>query len=64
MWLATLQFERKLQKCIGIWITIFKISFGEVYPWIYGQKSRFTAPLVHCCKTKFPTLYPMIYLPK
>ena len=34
--LATLQFERKLQKCIKIGKTIFKIGFGEVYRWIYG----------------------------
>ena len=42
MRLATLQFELKLQKCIRMGITIFKISFGEVYRRIYVRKSRFT----------------------
>ena len=27
------------------------------------RKSRFTAPLTRRCKTKFPTVYPTIYLP-
>ena len=31
---------------------------------IYSQKSHFAAPLMHCCKTKFLTVYPTIYLPK
>ena len=45
-------------------ITIFKISFEEVYRLIYGRKSHFTAPLARRRKTKFPTVYPTIYLPK
>ena len=44
MGLAMLQFERKLQKCIGMGIIIFKISFGEVY----RQISHFMAPLARC----------------
>ena len=49
---------------IRMGITIFKISFGEVYRRIYVRKSRFTAPLTRRRKTKFPTVYPTIYLPK
>ena len=64
MQLAMLQFERKLQKCIRMGITIFIITFREVYRRIYGRKSRFTAPLVCHSKTKFPTVYQTIYLPK
>ena len=64
MRLATLKFEVKLQKCFRIEIIIFKISFREVYRRIYVRKSHFTAPLVRHRKTKFPTVYPRIYLPK
>ena len=35
MGLATLQFERKLQKCIRMGIPYSKSSFGEVFYWIY-----------------------------
>ena len=52
MWLATLQIELELQKYNHI-----KISFGEVYRRIFVQKSRFTAQLAHCSKTKFPMVY-------
>ena len=45
-------------------IAIFIISFWEVYRRINGRKSRFTAPLARRHKTKFPTVYPTIYLPK
>ena len=38
-------------------ITIFKISFGEVYHRIYGQKSHFTAQIALHRKTKFWTVY-------
>ena len=41
-----------------------KFSFREVYRRIYLQKSRFMAPLTRRRKTKFPTIYPTIYLPK
>ena len=41
-----------------------KFSFGEVYRRIYVRKSRFTSPLTRRRKTKFPTVYPTIYLPK
>ena len=41
-----------------------KFSFGEVYRRIYVRKSRFTALLTRRRKTKFPTVYPTIYLPK
>ena len=60
--LARLQFETKLQKCIRMRITIFKI-----YIWggiLSVLKSHFTAPLLCCRNTKFPTVYPTIYLPK
>ena len=65
MRLATLQFETKLQKCIRMGITVFKLSFGAVYRRIYVRKSRFTAPLARRRKTaKFPTVCLTIYLPK
>ena len=47
-----------------------KFSFGEVYCRIYGWKFSFTAmrkfsfTATRCRKTKFPTVYPTIYLPK
>ena len=53
MRLATLQFEKKQPNGIIMGITIFKISFGEVYRRIYVQKSRFTAPLVRRRKLNF-----------
>ena len=56
--------ERKLQKCIIVGMTIFKVSFGEVYRRIYGPKWLFTGSLASRRKTKFPTLYPTIYVPK
>ena len=37
---------------------------GGVYRRIYVRKSCFTAALTRRCKTKFPTVYPTIYLPK
>ena len=64
MRLAMVQFETKLQKCIRMGITIFNFAFGEVYRRIYIRKSHFTAPLARRRKTKFPTVYPKIYLPK
>ena len=45
-------------------ITIFKIFKWGVYRRINVRKSRFTAPLMRCRKTEFPTVYPTIYLPK
>ena len=35
----------KVNKYIRMWITIFKLSFGEVYHRIYDRKSCFTAML-------------------
>ena len=35
-----------------------------IYYRIYGGKSRLTAPLTCPRKTKFPIVYPMIFLPK
>ena len=35
-----------------------------MYCQIYVRKSSFTAQLTRRCKTKFPTIYPTIYLPK
>ena len=45
-------------------ITIFKFFIWEVFRRIYVRKSRFTAQLACCLKTKFPIVYPTIYLPK
>ena len=64
MLLATLQLETKLQNCIRMGITIFKTLSGEVYGLLYVRKSHFTVLLTSHCKTKFPTVCPMIYLPK
>ena len=41
-----------------------EFSFVEVYHQIYVRKSCFMALLARRCKTKFPTLYLTIYLPK
>ena len=41
-----------------------KFSFGEVYRLIYALESHFMAPLPHHRKTKYPTVYLTIYLPK
>ena len=61
----TLKFEAKLQNPFRIGSTIFNFFlFGEVYRWIHGQKSCFTAPLVWLCKTKFRPCFLMIYLPR
>ena len=35
----------KCSKCIRMWITYSKCSFGEVYLRIFDEKSCFTAPL-------------------
>ena len=65
MRLATLYFELKLLKCIRMGITIFNnFILGGISSDICVRKSRFTAPLARRRKTKFPTLYPTIYLPK
>ena len=61
---AALQFELKLQKCIRIGIIIFKIFIGKIDRRTYVRKSRFTAPLACHRNTKFPTVYPTIYLPR
>ena len=50
IWLKIL-FSFQLKKYIRMGITILKPSFGEVYHWIYGQKSCFTAPLMRHGKT-------------
>ena len=48
MWLAMLQFETKLQKCMRSGITIFKILIGGggggggVYRWIYTAQLKFS----------------------
>ena len=63
MRLATLQFERKLQKCIRMGINIFKISFGEVYRRIYIPKSSFTAPLAGHVKCDFRPYIPQYTSP-
>ena len=41
-----------------------KFSFAEVYRRVYSQKFRFKATCEHSRKTWFPSIYPMIYLPK
>ena len=56
--------SKKCYVCIRMGITVFKMFIGEVYRRIYVRKSRFTAPLTRRRKTKFPTVYPTIYLPK
>ena len=54
--LATLQFETKLQKCIRMGITIFKIFiWGGILSDIQSEIT-FTALLAHCSKTKFQTI--------
>ena len=57
MWITLLQFEKRLQKCIRMWIANSKFSFGEVYLRVQDRKSRFTAQLTRQPKTKFPTIY-------
>ena len=42
---------------------MLKCSFREVYRLIYMRKSSFMALLVRHRITKFPTVYPTIYLP-
>ena len=56
---AALQFEAKLQKCIRMGIIIFKLFIGGG-----GISSDIRSNIVFYGKTKFPTVYPMIYLPK
>ena len=61
--LGTLQFETKLQTCIRIGTTIFKIFTGggilsDIY--MYGRKSPSAAALVHHPKPKFLTVYQRI----
>ena len=41
-----------------------KVSFGQVYRRIYGRKFGFTATRKRSRKTRFPNVYPSIYLPK
>ena len=51
-------------KCIriGIIIYIMFIAGGIETIKIDGRKSCFTALLLHLCKTKFPPVYPLIYI--
>ena len=45
-------------------ITIFKIFIWEgISSNIRSEISHFTAPLARHLKTKYPTIYPSIYLP-
>ena len=53
MQLAAPQFQTKLQNCIRMEITIFKLFICEVYHFIYSPKSHFTTPHARCFKTKF-----------
>ena len=47
MWLATLQFERKLHKCIGMGITIFKnFHFGRDNAGVSGAIKRDFQPYI------------------
>ena len=58
MRLVTLKIEIKLPKSIRMGITIFKI-------FIWGSiSSDIWSEIAHRRKAKFPTVYPMIYLPK
>ena len=60
MRLAALQFEIKLQKGIGIGITIIKIFIWGGISLDIQSEIIFTVPLACHCKTKFPTVYMMI----
>ena len=64
MGLATLQFERKLQNCIRMGITIFKFFIWEGISSDIWSEIKFYGSLALRHKSKFPTVYPMIYLPK
>ena len=64
MLLVTLNLRPNCRSALEWGSPYSKFSFGEVYHRIYVQKSRFTAPLAHCRKTKFPTVYLTIYLRK
>ena len=59
-----LRFETKLQKCIRMGIAIFKIFIWGGIESDIRSEITFTAPLARRRKTKFPTVYPTIYLPK
>ena len=62
MQLATLQFETRLQKCIRMGITIFKIFVcGGILLDIRSEITFFGSALRG--KTKFPTIYPTRCLP-
>ena len=62
MQLAMLQFEKKLQKCIRMGITVVKIFiWGGI---IIRYMSRNHDLHLCSCKTKFLTIYPTICLPK
>ena len=60
MQLETLQLETRLQMCIRMGINIIQFSFGEVNCRIYCQISHYTALLLRCRKTKFPTVNPQM----
>ena len=61
--LATLQFEIKLQESIRMEITIFRISiWGGISSDIRSEITFYSSSVTK--KTKFPTVYPTIYLPK
>ena len=61
---AMLLFETKLQKCIRMGITIFKnFIWGGISSDIQLEIT-FDGSLASQRKTKVPTVYPAIYLPK
>ena len=64
MQLATCHFERKLQKCVRMGITVFKyFIWGGIWSDI-RLEITFTAPLACSPKTSFPLVYLTIDLPK
>ena len=64
MQLATLQIETKLQKCFRVGITIFKIFIWGGISLDIRSEITFYGSTALMNKTKFPTVYLTIYLPK
>ena len=58
--MAVCNFEIGLHKCIRMGQTF---NFARyIIGWIYGRKLRFIAPLARRCKTKYPTVYVIVYM--
>ena len=63
MWCAMLQFETKLQNCIRMGKTMFKIFIWGGISSDIRSEITFYGALARRRKTKFPTVYPTIYPP-